>query len=120
MRSLIKITNIAKKKIVERIKDNGGKAMLLYLDGGGCVGFKHKFEILNEDKPPSKLDEVIKVDNDYNLYLCGSSLLHLVGTEIDYGETLMGTGFEFKNDNIERTCGCEVSVNFKDPDPVDV
>ena len=35
--------------------------------------------------PPSKLDEVVKVDDDYNLYLCGSSLLHLVGTEIDYG-----------------------------------
>lgn len=73
---------------------------------------------MNEDKPPSELDEVVKVDNDYNLYLCGSSLLYLIGTEIDYDETLMGAGFEFKNDNIEGTCGCGLSVNFKYPTDV--
>ena len=73
---MITISNIAKNRIKDLIKNNG-KAGYLYLQGGGCSGFEYKLRILEENKKQNKLDEIFKIDN-YNLYLCGKSLLYLV------------------------------------------
>jgi iron-sulfur cluster insertion protein len=108
---MIKITNVAKNKLINLIK-NEGKSIYLYIKGGGCNGFSYKFKILNEDKKPNKSDEIIKLDN-YNMYLCNKSLLYLIGTEIDYIEDIMGSRFNFDNNKIDTKCGCGTSVNFK-------
>ena len=42
---MITITNIAKNKLINLIK-NDGKSAFLYLKGGGCNGFSYKFKIL--------------------------------------------------------------------------
>lgn len=109
---MITITNIAKNKLINLIKKDG-KSAFLYLKGGGCNGFSYKFKILEEDKKPNKLDETIKIDN-YNLYLCNKSFMFLLGTNIDYIEDIMGSRFDFQNENIETKCGCGTSFNFKD------
>tara|TARA_B100000809_G_C14894960_1_gene444078 strand:+ start:50 stop:379 length:330 start_codon:yes stop_codon:yes gene_type:complete len=109
---MLSITNLAKSKLKELVSKNG-KAAFLYLRGGGCSGFEYKFQILQEDKKPSKIDDVVKVD-DINLYVCGTSLMHIIGTNIDYKEDIMGSRFDFTNDNISSKCGCGTSVNFKD------
>tara|TARA_X000000950_G_C13572737_1_gene520262 strand:- start:328 stop:663 length:336 start_codon:yes stop_codon:yes gene_type:complete len=109
---MITITNIAKNKLINLIKKDG-KSAFLYLKGGGCNGFSYKFKILEEDKKPNKLDETIKIDN-YNLYLCNKSFMFLLGTNIDYIEDIMGSRFDFQNQNIETKCGCGTSFNFKD------
>ena len=80
---MIKISTLAKSKIIDTIKQNNGKSMYLFLKGGGCNGFSYKFKVLNDDIKPNKLDEIFKID-DYNLYLCNNSLMFLLGTEIDY------------------------------------
>ena len=110
---MITITNLAKYKIKDLITSNSGKSAYLYLKGGGCNGFNYIFTILNEDKKPSKLDEIYNIDNEHNLYLCGKSLMFILGTKIDYIEDLMGSRFDFTNDNISSKCGCGTSVNFK-------
>ena len=110
---MITITNIAKQKIKGLIKNDGGKAAYLYLKSGGCNGFNHIFSILKEDKKPEKLDEVFKIDNRNNLYICNKSLMYIIGTKIDYIEDIMGSRFDFTNDNINSKCGCGTSVNFK-------
>lgn len=109
---MITITNIAKNKLIDLIKKDG-KSAFLYLKGGGCNGFSYKFKILEEDKKPNKLDEIIKID-DYNLYLCSKSFMFLLGTNIDYIQDIMGSRFDFKNENIDSKCGCGTSFNFKD------
>ena len=108
---MIKITNVAKNKLINLIK-NEGKSIYLYIKGSGCNGFSYKFKILNEDKKQNKSDEIIKLDN-YNMYLCNKSLLYLIGTEIDYIEDIMGSRFNFDNNKIDTKCGCGTSVNFK-------
>ncbi len=40
------------------------------------------------------------------------SLLYLVGTELDYSDGLNGKGFEWKNPNAERVCGCGESFSL--------
>lgn len=109
---MITVSNLAKVKIKEMISNNVGKAALLYINGSGCNGFSFKFDILKEDKKLSKLDEVIKID-DFNLYLCGTSLLHIIGTNVDFIEDLMGSRFDFSSKMISSKCGCGTSVNFK-------
>ena len=109
---MITITKLAKLKIIDMINNNVGKAALLYVNGSGCNGFSFKFKILNEDNKPHKLDEKIKID-DHNMYLCGKSLLYIMGTKIDYIEDIMGSRFDFSSDQIASKCGCGTSVNFK-------
>tara|TARA_B110000305_G_C19104957_1_gene477003 strand:+ start:219 stop:566 length:348 start_codon:yes stop_codon:yes gene_type:complete len=110
---MITISNTAKIALKTIIKQDG-KSAYLYLKGGGCSGFNYKFKILQEDKKPYKHDDFIKID-DYNLYLCSKSIIFMIGTHIDYKQDIMGSRFDFSNDNIINKCGCGTSVNFKPP-----
>jgi len=110
---MITISNNA-KNILKKLIRNDGKAAYLYLKGGGCSGFNYKFKILSEDKKPFEYDDMIKID-EYNLYLCSKSLIFMLGTHIDYKEDIMGSRFDFYNNNIVNKCGCGTSVNFKTP-----
>jgi len=110
---MISISNSAKTKLTNIIRDqNNTKALYLYLRGGGCNGFEYKFKELTQDKKPSKLDEVIKIET-FNLYICSKSLMYIIGSSCDYIEDLMGSRFVFSHKNIVGKCGCGASVNFK-------
>ena len=111
---MITITNLAKTKLTHLIKQNG-KSALLYLKSGGCNGFSYKFDVLQKDEKPHKLDEVYPL-GEYNLYLCNKSMLFLLGTKIDYMEDIMGSRFDFINDNIQSKCGCGTSFNMNLPE----
>ena len=39
------------------------------------------------------------------------SLMYLVGTTIDYVESLAGAGFKFNNPGVKSTCGCGSSFS---------
>lgn len=108
---MITLTNLAKSKLSTLIKQNG-KSALLYLKSGGCNGFSYNFDILQEDKRPEKLDEKYSM-GEYNLYLCNKSIMYLLGTKIDYIEDIMGSRFDFSNDNMQSKCGCGTSFNMK-------
>lgn len=108
---MITISNIAKTKLINLINQNG-VAALLYLKGGGCNGFSFKFKILKDEKNINKLNEIYKLD-DKNLYLCNKSLMFIIGTKIDYKDDIMGSRFDFHNDNMDSKCGCGTSFNIK-------
>ena len=113
---MITVTNYAKNMLINLIKKENGKSASLYIAGGGCNGFSYKFKILHDDKPPNKLDVKYELSdlNNYNLYLCNKSLMYLIGTKIEYIEDIMGSRFDFQNENIDSKCGCGTSFNFKD------
>ena len=110
---MIKITQIAKHKLISLIKQNNSEAAYLYLKGGGCNGFSYKFKMLKTLKPENKLDQSQVIDENYKLYLCNKSLMYLLGTQVDYIEDIMGSRFNFKNPLIESKCGCGTSISFK-------
>ena len=109
---MITISLLAKSTLKNLIKENG-KSAYLYLQGGGCSGFNYKFDILQEDRKPNKNDEIVKID-EYNMYICGISMMYILGTHIDYKTDLMGSRFDFTNDKISNKCGCGTSFNFLD------
>ena len=112
MKNLVTISNTALNKINQILKNNNSIAMLISIKGGGCNGFNYNFTPLKSNQKTDKLDQVIKIKNT-NIHLCGTSLMYLIGTHIDYKKDIMGEKFDFINDNISSKCGCGTSFNFK-------
>ena len=73
---------------------------------GGCSGFEYKMDIHS----PDAQDEIFE-KNGARVLLDPQSVLHLNGTELDYKNELMQTGFVFNNPNVKGTCGCGISFS---------
>ena len=73
---------------------------------GGCSGYEYKMEI---DSPAAE-DEVFE-KNGARVLLDAKSIHHLDGTEMDYKDELMQSGFVFNNPNVKGTCGCGTSFS---------
>ena len=74
--------------------------------GGGCSGLQYKMD-LDAERPG---DKVFGAD-DAKLLVDRKSFLYLNGTELDYNEGLMHSGFTLQNPNVKRTCGCGESFS---------
>jgi len=107
------ITDLAVKKAKQlRSKMNYSDSWVLRvgLSGGGCSGFKYKLDFVEE--PSSKEEYRLIEKNGLKLVCDKKSYVFLVGTEIDYEETLMNSGFIFNSPMASRKCGCGESVGF--------
>ncbi|MGH7823303.1 MAG: HesB/IscA family protein, partial [Candidatus Binatia bacterium] len=101
---MIAISENAAKKIKTLIGEAPGKAFRLKVVGGGCSGLQYKLDI-DEQKPGDKVFE----REGASVIADRKSYLYLHGTEIDYSEDLMESGFKLINPNVKRTCGCGAS-----------
>ena len=107
--SLIKVTPIALQKIKDLLIKSNKNSLFFSIKGGGCNGFNYNFK--PTDEPIKKLDEQVVID-DVSIQICGGSLLHIIGTTIDYEESVMGSMFVFKNPNATSQCGCGTSFGI--------
>ena len=48
---------------------------------------------------------------DLKVFIDQASLLYLEGAEVDYVETMEGSGFKFSNPQVKSTCGCGSSFS---------
>ena len=78
-----------------------GKALRLFVQGGGCSGFQYGFTF--SDKEAN--DEVTPV-GDFEVVIDPMSLPYLNGCQVDWVESLQGSGFTVKNPNAKGSCGC--------------
>ena len=109
----MKIVNVSKNallKLKNIAKENNTDKILFYVKGGGCNGFNYKLKPMYED--PERLDEIVKFDT-FNLVVCSSSILHLLGSSIDWKKDIMGETFHFDNPNAGAKCGCGTSFTPK-------
>jgi iron-sulfur cluster assembly protein len=109
---MIKVSDIAKKKVVELMTDDGYDSVLDYVrvgvKSGGCSGLSYDLDF---DKNASAEDKVFE-DNGVKIIVDKKSFLYLVGTTLEYSGGLNGTGFVFNNPNASRTCGCGESFSL--------
>ena len=75
--------------------------------GGGCSGFTYRLDF---EKSPTDSDRLIE-SHGIKLFIDPKSFLYLMGTEIDFVDSLNGAGFKFVNPNAKRTCGCGESFS---------
>jgi len=107
---MIKVTDIAKKKALELMKEEGKKNAFIRVgvDGGGCSGLMYQ---LTFDTEMNEGDKEIE-NNGIKVVVDKKSVLYLVGTTLDYSGGLNGKGFVFNNPNAGRTCGCGESFSL--------
>ena len=69
---------------------------------GGCSGFQYSLNI-EED---SRQGDYVLDQNGVRLFVDMFSAQYLNGVEIDFVNSVMGSGFTFKNPNATGGCGC--------------
>jgi len=101
---MIQMTPVAVGKVKEILETQEPKpaGLRIAVVGGGCSGFSYSMAF--EDNP-GLLDKTYNIDG-LKVFIDQASLLYLDGAEIDYVETLEGSGFKFSNPNVKSTCGC--------------
>jgi iron-sulfur cluster assembly protein len=73
----------------------------------GCSGLSYTLEFADERQPR---DEVVE-SNGVTLLVDPKASLFLIGTEMDFAEEKMKTGFVFRNPNEKGRCGCGESFH---------
>jgi len=105
------LTESAKQQINTLCNENEVYGISLNLKGGGCAGFEYEWGTVNSENDIDNNDTVIDA-GEGKFVIGATSLMFLIGTEVDYVKTLVGSNFEIKNPNAQSSCGCGVSVNF--------
>jgi iron-sulfur cluster assembly protein len=99
----------------ERVKAIMAKAkkpvlgLRLGVKNGGCAGMEYTMEWAEHRRPH---DEVVE-DRDVTIFIDPKAILFLLGTEMDYKESMLKSGFVFNNPNQTSACGCGESVMLK-------
>ncbi len=68
----------------------------------GCSGMTYSMDFATEEDPN---DEIIELD-DLKILIDPAAIMFLIGTELDYKEEKLSSGFVFNNPNVTSTCGC--------------
>ena len=98
---------IVKVKEILEMQDPKPAGLRISVVGGGCSGFSYSMAFENT---PNMLDKTYQYD-DLKVFIDQASMLYLDGAEVDYVETIEGSGFKFGNPNVKSTCGCGSSFS---------
>jgi iron-sulfur cluster assembly protein len=88
------------------------KGVRISVKKGGCAGMEYKVDLVTEALPRD--DHVER--NGAHVWVAPEAALYLLGTEMDFEETKLRTGFAFRNPNQTSACGCGESVELKPAD----
>lgn len=95
---------IKKIMVAENKQDH---ALRIGVRSGGCSGLSYVMEFSSEQLPN---DEVLEFDG-IKVLIDVFSAMYLKGSELHFSDGLNGAGFEFKNPNATRSCGCGQSFS---------
>jgi iron-sulfur cluster assembly protein len=106
---MITLTSVAAQKVKDLLVARGTPDIGLRLGvrGGGCSGNSYFMEFAEDGQPGDEVYEAHGV----RLVVDAKSAMLLSGTEVDYVEGLMGTGFKFNNPNVRHNCACGESFS---------
>ena len=106
---MIQLTDTAVVKVKEILGTQSPQpeGLRISVVGGGCSGFSYSMAFENS---PGMLDKTYNFEG-LKVFVDQASMLYLDGAEVDYVETLEGSGFKFNNPNVKSTCGCGSSFS---------
>lgn len=93
---------VGKVKEIMGTQEPAPAGLRIAVVGGGCSGFSYSMAFENQ---PNLLDKTYNYAG-LKIFIDQASLLYLEGAEVDYVETLEGSGFKFNNPHVKSTCGC--------------
>jgi iron-sulfur cluster insertion protein len=105
---MITMTSAAEDKIRELMQEEPDTVGLrVFVKGGGCHGYQYGMAF---ESKMSEDDTVIE-KGDVKILMDPQSTPLLSGVEVDYVDTLQGSGFALKNPQAKTTCGCGSSFS---------
>ncbi len=106
---IVTVTAKAAEKIKEFMSAEDEKPQFLrvYVQGGGCSGLSYGMGFENK----AEEDDLVLEENGVKLLVDNYSIDHLKGANVDYIESLMGSGFKINNPNVTKSCSCGSSFS---------
>jgi iron-sulfur cluster assembly protein len=100
----VEVTEAAREQIKRVLDEKGkeGSGIRLYVSGGGCSGLQYGMAL---DDAPRDDDHVISKDG-VRVFVDSLSAGYLIGSTVDYVESIQASGFKIDNPNAVQSCGC--------------
>ena len=107
-KSPVTITPAAEAQIARLISGKDAAGLRIGLKKGGCAGMEYTMDLVEAAEP----NEEVVEQGDARVLIAPKAQMFLFGTEIDYEQGLLDSGFRFRNPNVTDACGCGESVSF--------
>ncbi len=110
--TIVSLTDAAASKLAELTKAETSPeiGLRVYVYSGGCPGYR--YGMMLEDQPTA--DDKVLSTGGVRVYIDANSVPLIMGSQIDYVDTLMGAGFTVNNPNAVSGCGCGSSFRTGD------
>ena len=111
--AILSMSDAAASRVREIASTRGdAKGVRISVKKGGCAGMEYKVDLVTE---PLLRDDHVERDGAH-VWVAPEAALYLLGTEMDFEQTKLRTGFAFRNPNQTSACGCGESVELKAAD----
>lgn len=102
--AMITLTDAAANRVKELVARSGKpvSGLRIGVRPKGCSGLSYYFEYAEEQKP----NEDVIDHKGVKIFIDPSAVMFLFGSEIDYREGKIESGFVFNNPNEKGRCGC--------------
>jgi iron-sulfur cluster assembly protein len=106
---LMTVTSAAAERVKALIESRGKPTagVRIGVRTKGCSGLSYTLEFADSQQP---MDEVVETEG-VKLLIDPKASLFLIGTEMDYEEEKLKSGFVFRNPNEKGRCGCGESFH---------
>ena len=106
--SPVKITPAAERQIARLMTGRNAFGLRIGLKKGGCAGMEYTMDLVEAAEP----NEEVVEQGAARVLIAPRAQMFLFGTEIDYENGLLESGFRFRNPNVTDACGCGESVTI--------
>lgn len=105
----IKLTEAAAKRVQELLGKRGKPSLGIRIGvrSKGCSGLSYTLEYADQKAP---MDEIVE-QHGVTVLIDPKATLFILGTEMDYVEEKLQSGFIFRNPNEKGRCGCGESFH---------
>lgn len=105
----ITITSAALERVKALLAQRGkpSAGVRIGIRARGCSGMSYTLEYADEQTP---FDEVLQADG-VTILIDPKATMFILGTEMDYVEDKLESGFVFRNPNEKGRCGCGESFH---------
>ena len=106
---LMRLTDAAAVRVRELLDQRGtdSAGVRIGVRSAGCSGLAYSLEYVDEIEP---FDEVV-TDRGVTVMIDPKAVMFLIGSEMDFVEEKLKSGFTFNNPNEKGTCGCGESFH---------
>ena len=105
----ISLTDAAAERVKYLLskQDGGAVGLRVGVVAKGCSGMSYTFDYVTEK---SRFDEVVE-DKGVTILIDPKATMFIIGTQMDFVEDKLQSGFTFTNPNEKGRCGCGESFH---------